>query len=264
MKKIRLAVMISALFLPLLVGSVYAVNKTLTKEDEVKLKQDMKPDNAVESTQLVGIFAPGFEIELADAKLEYTKEYGEGNFQVLEYNSYTLLVPPNLSVDALTDSKTQVDNMALGQQSDGVDSKTQTAEITKIREVFGVEGEIVYIPSIQAYADEKGFQYNFGDGELNSKQVGITKALHAKFEAAYPHLNSEVSRTAVVSTEQARAISDQLIDRLYTIDTANNLKASEQNVDFGNARTGFVYGDREVHVLVDLVTGDVINFNKAN
>ncbi|MEK7183753.1 MAG: hypothetical protein AAB776_03930 [Patescibacteria group bacterium] len=265
MKYNRSAVVVGALALCLLgVGTVQAMSKSLTKADEIKMKQAMVPVDAEQPTDLVAIFAVGFETELANAKAQYAKEYGANNFQVLKYNGYTLLVPPGIAEKALTDARAQVDSMALDQASSVPDATTQATQVETVREVFGVAGVLIYLPSLRAYADEKGFQYNFQDNELISKQVGLTSALHTKFEAAYPHLKSGITRTAVVSVDRARTSADLLVSKALSGDRTEGLMSKVQVVNFGDARVGFVYGNMEVHILVDLVTGDVINFNQVN
>lgn len=263
-KKINLAFLVAMLALPLLgIGTVYAI-KSLTKGDEIVLKQKMAPKDAKKSTELVGIFAPGFEVELSEAMTQYAKEYGEGNFQTLEYNGYILLIPPLASTDGLADAKAQVDNAVLGQKSNMPDATARTLQIAKIREVFGVEGALLYDTVLGAYTDEKGFQYNFENGSLVSKQIGITSILNAKFEQAYPHFKPSVVRVATISSEQAQLKADRVIGKLFASDRVDSLKANVRRIDFGDARVGLVYGSKEIYILIDQVTGDVINFNKAN
>jgi hypothetical protein len=163
----------------------------------------------------------------------------------------------------LTDAKAKVDAILTGQKNSTPSDSTETAEVAKIREMFGVKGTVSYDSTIGAYTDERGFQYNFVNGELVNKQVGITPALHAKFEQAYPHLKEGVQRTAVITKEQARATADQVVDKAFTSDQAKNLKNNVQYVDFKDARLGVVYGNTEVQILIDLVTGDVIHYSKV-
>lgn len=263
MKRIRLVILTSTLLLLIIgIGAVQAI-KLMTKGDQIKLKQEMIPQDREEATSMVGIFAPGFEKELAEAKALYAKEYGEGNFQVLTQNGYTLLVPPGMNPDAITDAKAQIESDASAAANNAPNAAIQASQIAKIRDVFGTDGAITYQAALGAYTDEKGFQYNFKDGDLIGKQIGITSALNIKFEKAYPHLAPGVPRTANISSEQARANADQAVNKLFGLDRAAILMASVKSDDFGDARMVFVYGNNEVNVLVDQVTGDIINLNIA-
>jgi|GEM_PF-3651526 hypothetical protein len=243
------------------IGTVYAVS-TLTKNDEIKLKQEMKSKDVERSVDLIGVFAPGFVTELTDAKTEYTKEYGDGNFQILEYNGYTFLIPPG-KLEKLADVKEKIDTLVADNNKKIPSDGTEAKQIAKIRQVFGTQGEIAYDITIGAYTDEKGFQYNFSDGELINKQVGINSSLQTKFEQAYPKLKQGVVNARVITNEQAKSEADQIIDKVFTEDIADSLKKSANYVDLGNARVGIVYGNMEAQVLVDQATGDIINFNKA-
>ena len=262
MKKYHLVMLLGIVVVPLIgIGTVYAVS-TLTKNDEIKLKQEMKSKDVERSVDLIGVFAPGFVTELTDAKTEYTKEYGDGNFQILEYNGYTFLIPPG-KLEKLADVKEKIDTLVADNNKKIPSDGTEAKQIAKIRQVFGTQGEIAYDITIGAYTDEKGFQYNFSDGELINKQVGINSSLQTKFEQAYPKLKQGVVNARVITNEQAKSEADQIIDKVFTEDIADSLKKSANYVDLGNARVGIVYGNMEAQVLVDQATGDIINFNKA-
>lgn len=112
MKRIRLVILTSTLLLLLIgIGTVQAI-KFITKDDEIKLKQEMIPQDREEATSIIGIFAPGFEKELAEAEALYVEKYGEGNFQIITENGYTLLVPPDMNPDAVADAKAQIESNA--------------------------------------------------------------------------------------------------------------------------------------------------------
>lgn len=242
------------------VGSLQAI-KSLTKVEEIQRKQEMTPKDTERSVDRIGIFAPGLELESQESAVLYTKEYGEGNFQVAVYKGYTLIIPPG-KIARLDSVKEQVDAQVFAQERGTPSSYLKISQISQIRDVFEVKGVITYNAAMGAYTDDKGFQYNFADGELVNKQVGANGVLHAKFEQAYPHFKPGVARTATVSNEQAKAITDRIISKLFSADRVNRLKTAIRYENFGEARLGIIYGDKEVQILVDQVTGDVIHYSK--
>ena len=262
MKKYNIVLLTGLLVIPLLGASaVYAVT-SLSKNDEVALKQAMKPQNAERGVDLIGIFAPGFITELANAKTEYDQEYGGGNYKVIGYEGYTLIVPPT-KTENIAKAKARVDAIIANEKSSTPTADIKASQIAQIHDVFGVEGVIVYNAAIGAYTDEKGFQYNFSNGELVNKQVGINSSLQTLFAQAYPHLQSTVINTAVITSEQAKVVSDKILDKLFDVSHASSLKNNVKYVDLGNSRVGITYGDMEVQMLVDKATGDVIHYSKV-
>jgi hypothetical protein len=241
------------------IGTVQAV-RLLTKAEKIQLKQEVAP-KAERSIERIGIFAPGFELEREDAIVKYAKEYGDGNFQVINYKGYTLIVPP-VKADKLDKIKEQIDAQVFAEERSTPTADIQTSQIAKIRDVFGATGSIEYNPAMGAYTDDQGFQYNFVDGKLVNKQVGANSVLHAKFEQAYPHFKPDTVRTSKISNEEARTVTDQVVAKLFASERADNLKSNVQFRDLGDARLGIVYGDKEAQFLVDQVTGDVIHYSK--
>jgi hypothetical protein len=260
----KIALLIGILVLPLLGAGAIQATRLLTKDEEIQLKQQMKPQvPAGERTvDLIGTFAPGFEKELEQAKAQYVKEYGEGNFQVIGYHGYTLLVP-FAKAEKIADVKAKIDVVIASHDKSVPSASIEASQIAKIREVFDIKGAIAYNSVIGAYTDDKGFQYNFTDGELVNKQVGITGALQTKFEQSYPHLKPGVASNAAITNEEAKNASDRIIDKAFGADRANELKANVRFEDLEGARVGIVYGDLEVQMLVDKVTGDVIHYSKV-
>lgn len=261
MKKIRIVLFLGLLTLFVVgIGTVEAI-KLLSKADEIKLKQEMKPLETERDVEMIGIFAPGFEVEVVEAKARYTKEYGEGKVSVVDYQGYTLIVPPGKESE-VSRVKEKVVTIINDQYNRTPSKNIEDIQISKIRAIFDVIGGIVYNSAIGAFTDEKGFQYNFVDGELVNKQVGITSALQAKFNKAYPHLNPETKRTAVISYEEVRRNTDKIIDKSFSVDRAVYLKSKVQRLDLDDARIGIIYGETEVQIMVDQVTGDIIHYSK--
>lgn len=241
------------------IGTVQAI-RSLTKAEEIQLKQEMTPE-VERFVERIGVFAPGFESESEDAIAQYTKEYGDGNFQVIHYKGYTLVVPP-MKADKLDSIKEQVDAQVFAEERSTPTADVKISQIAKIRDVFGITVSIEYNPAMGAYTDDYGFQYNFVDEELVNKQVGANSVLHAKFEQAYPHFKPDTVRTSKISNEEAKAVTDHVITKLFTSERTDNLKSNVQFKDLGDARLGIIYGDREAQFLVDQVTGDVIHYSK--
>lgn len=262
----KIALLIGILVLPLLGASVIHATRLLTKDEEIQLKQQMKPAVPVgeRAVDLVGIFAPGFETELASAKTGYEKEYGAGNFQVIDYKGFTLLVPPTKTGDDIARAKQEVDTQIASQKNKTPSAGLQNSQIAKIREVFGTSGSIVYDSFLGAYTDEKGFQYNFENGELVNKQVGVTSSLAAKWAKAYPYLAGDAQvPSSVLSEDQAKTGTDKVIEKAFDADQAKTLKQSVKFTAFDGVRLGIVYGGNyEVKMMVDRVTGDIIHYSK--
>jgi hypothetical protein len=242
------------------VGTAQAI-RSLTKDEQIQIKQEMKLEDTGKFTDRIGVFAPGFESEAQEAVAEYVKEYGEGNFKVVTYKGHTLIVPPGRAGE-LSSIEEQVDAQMSAQESSTPPSKLQTIQIAMIKDVFGVKGTVTYNAAMGAYTDDKGFQYNFSDGGLVNKQVGANDVLQAKFEQAYPHFKAGVERAATITNERARNVTDQIISKLFSTSQSESLKANVKYEDLGEVRLGIVYGNREAQFLVDLVTGDVIHYSK--
>lgn len=263
--KYKTALFVGAMALALAgVGTVKAIQ--LRQSDEIQMsKQTMKPvvPDGERTVDLVGIFPPGFDTEVASAKADYAKEYGPGNFQVVSYKGYTLIVPPSKSGE-LAKSEQDIDTQIASAQSDTPSASLQASQIAKIREVFGTTGGISYNTFMGAYTDEKGFQYNFYKGELVGKQVGVTNALAEKFASAYPHFKEGAVPAGVtaLSQTQAKSKADQVVAKALGT-RASTVMAKTSFLELGGPRLGISYGDNEVQVLVDTVTGDIIHYSKS-
>ena len=260
----KTALFVGALTLALAgVGTVKALQ--LKKADETRLKQAMKPVVPVgeRTVDLIGIFPPGFDTEVSSAKADYEKEYGTGNFQVVNYKGYTIIVPPAKSGE-LAKSEQDVDTQIASAQNDTPSTSLQASQIAEIRNVFGTAGEVAYNPLMGAYTDEKGFQYNFYKGELMGKQVGVTSSLAAKFDSAYPYFNEgAVPAGAAPPTEaQAKTQADKVVAKALG-SNAGTVMAKAGFLPLSGPRLGITYGDNEVQVLVDTVSGDVIHFSRS-
>ncbi len=260
----KIALFVGVMALALVgVGSVKALQ--LRRADEIQLKQKMKPDVAAgdRTVDLIGIFPPGFDAEVSSAKTDYEKEYGAGKFQVVDYKGYTLVVPPSKSGKDLADSEKDVDTQIASAQSDTPTAAVQASQIATIRNVFGTAGDIAYNSFMGAYTDDKGFQYNFYHGELMGKQVGVTNSLAAKFESAYPQFKEgAVPAGATTLTEaQAKASADKVVAKALGTG-ASSVMAKASVLPLGGPRLGITYGDNEVQVLVDTVSGDIIHYSK--
>lgn len=245
------------------VGMIYA-NRELTKEEQVLLKQQMKPEVLVgeRMVDLIGIFPPQFESSVNLHLSTYEKEYGKENVQVLTYRGYTLIVPPTKTNEDLEEVKKEIDGSIESQQKAVPLSNTQEQNIEKIREVFGVQGKIAYDPTIGAYTDEKGYQYNFYKGELVNKQVGITPALQQQWANYYPYLMGLSIEKPVITEDQAKEKANKVVEKLFSVEQSDKFKTSIQTVSADEYRLGIVYGDNEVRVLVDKVRGDIIYYGK--
>lgn len=246
------------------IGTVKALQ--LRHADEVQLKQQMKPDVAVgdRAVDLVGIFPPGFNADVSAAKADYEKEYGTGKFQVVSYKGYTIIVPPSKSDKDLADAEKSVDTQIASAQSDTPSAAVQASQIATIRDVFGTTGDIAYNPFMGAYTDSKGFQYNFYHGELMGKQVGVTNALADEFYSAYPYFKegSVPAGSAVLSEAQAKGGADKVVAKALGV-KASSVMAKASFLPLGGPRLGITYGDNEVQVLVDTVSGDIIHYSKS-
>ena len=263
-KHYKAALFVGALTLALAgVGTVKALQ--LKKADETRLKQAMKPVVPVgeRTVDLIGIFPPGFDTEVASAKADYEKEYGTGNFQVVGYKGYTIIVPPAKSGE-LAKSEQDVDTQIASAQNDTPSAAVQASQIAEIRNVFGVAGGIAYNPLMGAYTDEKGVQYNFYKGELMGKQVGVTSSLAAKFDSAYPYFKEGAvpAGAATLTEAQAKAQADKVVAKALG-SNAGAVMAKAGFLPLSGPRLGITYGDNEVQVLVDTVSGDVIHFSRS-
>lgn len=260
----KAALFVGALTLVLAgVGTVKALQ--LRKADETQLKQAMKPVVPVgeREVDLIGIFPPGFDTEAAAAKADYEKEYGAGNFQAVSYKGYTILVPPAKSGE-LAKSEQDVDTQIASAQNDAPSASLQASQIAEIRSVFGTAGDVVYNPLMGAYTDEKGFQYNFYKGELMGKQVGVTSSLAEKFDSAYPYFKEGAMPAGVTALTEAQAKTRA--DKVVTKALGSNAAAVMAKAGFlplSGPRLGITYGDNEVQVLVDTVSGDVIHYSRS-
>lgn len=262
----KIAIFAGALAVALVgVGSVQAYG--LLKSDEIRLKQEMKPQVPAgeRSVDLIGIYPPGFETDLASASAAYGKEYGAGNYQIVGYKGYTLVVPPSKSGKELDEAKQDVDAQIASAQDNTPAASMQAGQIAKIREVFGTTGNIVYNTFMGAYTDEKGFQYNFYKGELMGKQVGVTNALAEKFNSAYPHFKEGAAPAGVtaLSQVQARVKADAALEKAFGPERASSLQAKVEFLPLGGPRLGITYGDSEVQMLVDTVSGDIIHYSRS-
>jgi hypothetical protein len=244
------------------IGITYA-SQVLTKQDEVALKQAMKPEVPAgeRMVDMVGVFPPQFESD-ADAQIKaYDKEYGKDNVQVLSYKGYTLIIPPGKTAE-VDKAKQRIDGNIKSQQSATPQESIQQRDVDRIKEVFGTQDTVSYDATIGAYVDESGNQYNFVQGQLVNKQVGVTSALQQKWEKKYPHLNGSSTTQAVVTEEQAKDKAGKLLDKLFSVERASELKTKVEVTSIDDKLTGIVYGDNEASVLVDKVTGDIIAYSK--
>jgi hypothetical protein len=263
-KHYKAAIFVGAMALALAgIGTVKALQ--LKKADEVQLKLAMKPVVPVgdRTVDLIGIFPPGFDTEVASAKADYEKEYGAGNFQVVSYKGYTIIVPPAKNGE-LAKSERDVDTQIASAQSDAPSASLQASQIAQIRNVFGTAGDIAYNPFMGAYTDEKGFQYNFYQGELVGKQVGVTSSLAAKFDSAYPHFKEGAvpAGAATLTEAQAKAGADKVVSKALGAKAAS-VMAKAGFLPLSGPRLGITYGDNEVEVLVDTVSGDIIHYSRS-
>lgn len=265
-KKRKIALIGLAITLCLIVGvgATYATRQ-LTKQEEMALKQQMKPEVPVgqRAVDMIGIFPPQFE-ESANSHLAmYEKEYGKGNVQIITYQGYTLIVPPNkTNSEDIEKVKTDIDRNVQTQQQVTPSSDIQDQDIKKIKEVFGVQENITYNSIIGAYVDERGYQYNFYKGELVNKQVGITPGLQQQWKEHYPYLAGLVTEKSVVTEDQARTSADGVIAKLFDADKVNELKSKAETMSVDDYRLLIVYGDNEVRFLLDKVSGDIIYYGK--
>lgn len=244
------------------IGITYA-SQALTKQDEVAIKQAMKPEVPVggRMVDMVGVFPPQFESD-ADAQIKaYDKEYGKDNVQVLSYKGYTLIVPPGKTTEA-DKVEQRIDANIKSQQLATPQEGIQQRDIGRIKEVFGTQEAVSYDATIGAYVDESGNQYNFVQGQLVNKQVGVTSVLQQKWEKKYPHLNDSSAAQTVITDEQAKDKASKLLDKLFSVEQADKLKAKVEATSIDDKLTGIVYGDNEASVLVDKVTGDIIAYSK--
>ena len=264
-KYYKTALLAAAIILPLAgIGTVKAIQ--MLKADEIQMKQQMKPEvpTGQRAVDFIGIYPPGFDTDLAKTTADYEKEYGKGNFQIISYKGYTLLVPPSKTGKELNNAREDVDNQISSAQSDTPSAELQATQIAKIREVFGTTGNIAYNSFMGAYTDEKGFQYNFYKGQLMGKQVGVTNALADKFNSTYPHFKEGIvpEGSVALTQAQARVKADAAIDKAFGPERASSLKAKVAFTPLSGPRLGITYGDNEVQVLIDTVTGDIIHYSR--
>lgn len=263
-KKIAIVALAAAVcFVAVGAGATYAM-KQLTKQEEMALKQQMKPVVPVgeRSVDMIGIFAPQFQENVSSYLAMYEKEYGKGITRVVAYKGYTLLIPPNKSEDEVEKIKAGIDSTLQSQEKATPSSDVQNQDIKKIRDVFGVKENIAYDSNIGAYVDERGFQYNFHQNQLVNKQEGVTPGLQQKFEKHYPHLAGSGSGNApALAEDRAKAIAEGVIAKIFGADKTNALK-SKAEISSDDNRLLIVYGDNEVRLLLDKVSGDIIYYGK--
>ncbi len=257
--------MIGILVLPLVGAGVIQATRLLTKNEEIQLKQQMKPRISKEeqSIDLIGIFPPQFEESANSHLVEYEKAYGKSSVQVIAYKGFTLIVPPGKTDVDIETAKKDVDVYVESEQKRIPISSTQENDIDKIREVFGIKGKIVYNSVIDAYTDKEGYQYNFYKGELMNKQIGITPELQNQWNKYYPHLADSAVKESVFTETQAKANAEKAIGKMFTNEKASKLKTKVQTETIDNYRLGIVYGNNEVRVMIDKVTGDIIYYGKV-
>lgn len=263
-KKIALvALAITVCFVAVGTGATYAARQ-LTKQEEIALKHQMKPEVPVgeRSVDMIGIFPPEFEDSVNSYLAMYEKEYGNGITQVITYKGYTLLVPPG-KVGEVEKVKAEIDGNLQSQQKATPSVDVQNQNIQQIRDVFGVQENIAYDSNVGAYVDERGFQYNFYKNDLVNKQEGITPGLQQKFEKHYPSLtDSGAGNAPVLAEDKAKATAEKVIAKLFDTNKANALK-SKAEISSNDNRMLVVYGDNEVRFLLDKVSGDIIYYGKT-
>lgn len=247
-------------------GATYAMRQ-LTKQEEVALKHQMKPEVPVgeRPVDMIGIFPPQFEESANSYLAMYENEYGKEVTQVIAYKGYTLLVPPSKTTE-VEKVKADIDHNLESQQKATPSSGVQNQNIQKIREVFGVQEKIAYDSNIGAYVDERGFQYNFYKNELVNRQEGITPVLRHQWEGHYPYLaGSEAATRAInsaITDERAKLIAGEVVAKLFDANKANELKSKVETSSVDDYRLLVVYGDNEARVLLDKVSGDIIYYGK--
>ncbi|MEO5928081.1 MAG: hypothetical protein ABIO72_05155 [Patescibacteria group bacterium] len=245
------------------VGTVQAVK--LTKKEEIQLKQEMKQEIPVgeRNIDLIGIFPPGFSKDVDTAFSDYEKEYGKDKTQKILYKNFTILVPPT-KLNEIPATKVDIDLQVAAQAANVPSASVQDSQKKMIREAFGTTGEIVYNSLLAAYTDEDGFQYNFEKGELVNKQVGATNDLGEKFIAAYPYFKEGASLpTLRLTEEQAKVSANRVLEKVFSKEKAVELEHAVDILSLGELRLGLTYGNDEVKILVDKVTGNIIHFSKV-
>jgi hypothetical protein len=212
----------------------------------------------------IGIVPPGFDDELQSELLQFQKNYENQTITTLDYMGYKLIIPPAKNNEAeIQIVKNKIDEDIKNQDANIPAKSQQDNEINKIRSVFNVEGSLVYNNVLGAYTDEKGFQYNFENGELVSKIVSVMPSVAKSFAVNYPYLKENGSAQVKFSDDAAFQVSDPIIEKLYNSDKVQSLKETKKIIPMDQYRVGVVYGDNDVNVLFDKVSGDIISYSKV-
>lgn len=253
-----------AVFTAVSASAAGSVSRLLSKNEEIKLKQE-NAQSIVKPINMIGIFGAGFENEAETAKKEYGKEYGAKGYQSIVYKGFTLVVPPGKTDSDIESAKRAVDDQLIAQSNKTPSSEIQREQIAKIRNVFSIQGDIEFDPFIGAYTDDKGFQYNFKNGLLIGKQVGVSERLLNKFWNAFPHLKSESnSIEKMLTNEEIIANVSVIIEKLLGTEKLNNFKQNMELQVLEGGRVALAQKDGSIRVMADQKTGEVIYFSLVN
>jgi len=263
-RKVLIVLLMTICFVVVGFGATYAM-KHFTKQDEIVLKEQLKVDTPIgeRAIDMIGVFPPQFEDDAAYHLAMYEKEYGQEAVQFITYNGYTLIIPPNKISDEINKVKDDIDHNIQSRQKETPSLDIQAKNISEIRDVFGVQENIVYDFIIGAYVDDRGYQYNFYNDTLVSKQIGITSTLQQKWKESYPYLvDLSITKSSIISEEEVKAGANAIITKLFDGDKASKLKTEVKLSFIDGYRVLIIYGDNEVRFLVDKASGDIIYYGK--
>lgn len=210
----------------------------------------------------IGVFPPGFNEQTQLMLQEYEKEYGAGNVQTIDYQGYTLIVPPT-KAHLLYEVQQDIDRQIASQKEHIPSGAQQKKDKAAIRRLFGTQGSLIFNPTMGVYADEQGYQYVLHDGIIVSKSVGVTDSLRRKWEAAHPLLKTPAPATAsssLLTEEQAGRLADSIIENVRSTDPDSAPREREKNVYRLGTTIGFDYG--KVKILIDRNSGEAIHFSR--
>lgn len=242
------------------VGMGNVVAKSLGERVEGAIPVD---ENETKITDTVGLYAPIFEIETAEAIKAYKE--ANGDVVIIEYKDYTILSPEGKEfAEAIENAKSSVDQKIESQEAMTPSAEQQERDIAQIRFLFETDGKINYSKVGKRYNDEKGSQYLFMNGKLVAKQVGVSRKEIQEWKKAHSYYADENAKPQL-TTDEAKQIADELIINVY----GERAKDLIEKVATGTLNNGmkatFDYApenkDISILVAVERMRGEIINYN---
>lgn len=250
---LALAILSAGIFLGFqLKGKQVVAKESYIASEPLPTETDLK--------KMIGVYPPGFEPELQEAMSIYEDFYGKDQIRILNYRDYTLIVPPT-KIDSITSVKASIDKMIEGQIEMTPSSIQQSKDILKIRELFGLKGEIIYDTFSGFYFDQEGNEYYVVEGRMVAKQNDGTEIRNELWDSNHPHLVEGAKPVEPrFSMDKAKVIANQFWTKI--LEEGETLPEFEQEEN--GLRAIFVYSNKgtmkEMMVIVDRLTGEIIQF----